>query len=139
MSAFKWVQAKPLKASRQTLLTATKSSLDERVWWDLMRLGLLNQSAPPFLPAKWNGSFCAIATDSGPSNFGHCGPRAASGVGPLRDRKPPSNRELATPFLGEVSPTDWVVTLRGLGRAPRGLALAVRADREPPSQRQARP
>ena len=30
------------KASRQTLLTATKSSLDERVWWDLMRLGLLN-------------------------------------------------------------------------------------------------
>jgi hypothetical protein len=48
MSAFKWVQAKPLKASRQTLLAATKSSLDELVWWDSMRLGLLNQSAPPF-------------------------------------------------------------------------------------------
>ena len=84
MSAFKWVQAKPLKASRQTLLTATKSSLDERVWWDLMRLGLLNQSAPPFLPAKWNGSFCAIATDSGPSNFGHCWT-------PCRERRRPAS------------------------------------------------
>jgi hypothetical protein len=71
MSAFKWVQAKPLKVSRQTLLAATKSSLDELVWWDSMRLGLLNQSAPQFLPAEWNGSFCAIATDSGPSNFGY--------------------------------------------------------------------
>ena len=70
MSTFKWVQAKPLKTSRQTLLAATKSALDELVWWDSMRLGLLNQSAPPFLPAEWNGSFCAIATDSGPSNFG---------------------------------------------------------------------
>jgi hypothetical protein len=28
------------------------------------------------------------------------GPRAASGVGPLRDRKPPSNRELETRFFG---------------------------------------
>ena len=35
-----------------------------------MPVGLLNQSAPQFLPAEWNGSFCAIATDSGPSNFG---------------------------------------------------------------------
>jgi hypothetical protein len=53
------------------LLAATKSSLDELAWWDLKRLGLLHQSVPPLLPAEWNGSFCVIATDSGPSNFGH--------------------------------------------------------------------
>jgi hypothetical protein len=84
-------------------------------------------------------AFGSRPTHSHPSAFGHCWTRAATGLGPLRDRKPPSNRELETPFLGEVGPTDWVVTLRGLGRAPRGLALAGRADRERPSQRQARP
>jgi hypothetical protein len=81
------------------LLAATKSSLDEFVRWDSMRLGLLNQSAPQFLPAEWTGSCCAIATDSGPSNFGHRWTPYASGVGLLRGRKPPSNRELETPLL----------------------------------------
>ena len=72
MSAFQMGTSKAIEGIEANLAAATKSSLDELLWWDLMRLGLLNQRAPPFLSAEWNGSFCAIATDSGPSTFGHC-------------------------------------------------------------------
>jgi hypothetical protein len=72
------------------------------------------------------------------SAFGHCWIPCRERRSPPSGPKPPSIVN-SRAFLVEVSPTDWVVTLRGLGRAPRGLPLAFRADREPPSQRQARP